>query len=69
MITTHVLDTARGVPATVEVILELRHRSDWSAIGPPRPTRRAASGLLEAPIVPGTYRMTFDIGTYPVIWA
>ena len=34
MITTHVLDTARGVPAAgLEVILEMRHASEWSPIG------------------------------------
>jgi 5-hydroxyisourate hydrolase len=66
MITTHVLDTARGVPASgVEVILELRHLSDWSAIG--RATTDAhgrVHAFSEGPVAPGTYRMTFDIGTY-----
>ena len=66
MITTHVLDTARGVPATgLEVILELRHLSDWSAVG--RATTDAHGRVLafsEGPVAPGTYRMTFDIGTY-----
>ena len=66
MITTHVLDTARGVPATgLEVILELRHLSDWSAVG--RATTDAHGRVLafsERPVAPGTYRMTFDIGTY-----
>ena len=66
MITTHVLDTARGVPAAgLEVILELRHLSDWSAIG--RATTDVQGRIAEfseAPMAPGTYRMTFDIGTY-----
>jgi 5-hydroxyisourate hydrolase len=66
MITTHVLDTARGVPATgLEVILELRHLSDWSAIG--RATTDVQGRILafsEAQLGPGTYRMTFDVGTY-----
>jgi len=66
MISTHVLDTARGVPATgLEVILELRHTSDWSAVG--RATTDAHGRVLafsEGPVAPGTYRMTFDIGTY-----
>ena len=66
MITTHVLDTARGVPATgLEVILELRHLSDWSAVG--RATTDAHGRVLafsEGPVAPGTYRMTFDIGAY-----
>jgi len=66
MITTHVLDTARGVPASgLEVILELRHLSDWSAIG--RATTDAhgrVHAFSEGPVASGTYRMTFDIGTY-----
>ena len=66
MITTHVLDTARGVPGSgIEVILELRHLSDWSAIG--RATTDVQGRIQEfseAPLAPGTYRMTFDIGTY-----
>jgi 5-hydroxyisourate hydrolase len=67
MITTHVLDIARGCPATgVTVILEMRRHSEWTPIG------RGATGedgrlmtLMEGwPLSPGTYRLTFDIGAY-----
>jgi hydroxyisourate hydrolase len=67
MITTHVLDTARGGPAVgVTVILELRQASEWTPIG--RGTTdeagRVASLTDDRELVPGTYRLTFDTGTY-----
>jgi 5-hydroxyisourate hydrolase len=67
MITTHVLDTARGIPAAgVAVILEMRHASEWSPIG--RGTTDATGRLTtlteSLPLAPGTYRLVFDIGTY-----
>jgi 5-hydroxyisourate hydrolase len=66
MITTHVLDTATGQPAQgVTVILEMRQSSDWSPIG------RGVTGadgrlttLTGHPMLPGTYRLTFDTGEY-----
>ena len=66
MITTHVLDTARGVPATgLEVILEMRHASEWSPIGR---TITDAHGRVtvfsDAPLSVGIYRLTFDTGAY-----
>ncbi len=67
MITTHVLDTSRGGPAVgVTVILELRQASEWSPIG--RGTTgedgRLTALSADTPLVPGTYRMTFDTGDY-----
>jgi 5-hydroxyisourate hydrolase / 2-oxo-4-hydroxy-4-carboxy-5-ureidoimidazoline decarboxylase len=67
MITTHVLDTARGVPAVgMTVILELRHASEWSPVG--RGTTdesgRVTSLTTDKELAPGTYRLTFDTGTY-----
>jgi hydroxyisourate hydrolase len=67
MITTHVLDTARGGPAVgITVILELRHHSEWSPIG--RGTTdesgRVTSLTTDKELLPGTYRLTFDTGTY-----
>jgi 5-hydroxyisourate hydrolase len=68
MITTHVLDIARGRPADgVTIILELRHQSEWIPVG-----RGVTDGngrlmtLMEEnhPMSPGTYRLTFDTGTY-----
>lgn len=66
MITTHVLDTTRGTPAAgVGVALEMRHASGWSPIGS---GATDASGrlmtLIVEPVVPGTYRLTFDTAAY-----
>jgi 5-hydroxyisourate hydrolase len=67
MITTHVLDTAKGRPAAgVTVILEMRLASDWSPIarGTTNEDGRLA-GLTEGrAMTPGTYRLTFDTGAY-----
>jgi 5-hydroxyisourate hydrolase len=67
MITTHVLDTARGGPASgMTVILEVRHASEWSPVA--RSTTdtdgRAATLTENHTMMPGTYRLTFDTGTY-----
>ena len=67
-ITTHVLDTARGRPASgVPVLLEIRDGKNWRGIG------RALTDedgrvrqLLPAgsALTPGIYRLTFGIETY-----
>jgi 5-hydroxyisourate hydrolase len=67
MITTHVLDIARGGPAVgVTVILEIRQASEWAPVG--RGTTDDLGRLTTLtegmPVAPGTYRLTFDIGTY-----
>jgi 5-hydroxyisourate hydrolase len=66
MITTHVLDTARGVAADgLTVILEMRHASEWRAIG--RATTDAhgrVAGFAGSPFAEGVYRLTFDTGAY-----
>jgi 5-hydroxyisourate hydrolase len=67
MITTHVLDTSRGTPAVnMTVILEMRQASEWSPIG--RGVTDAKGRLMTLTeglkLAPGTYRLTFDIGTY-----
>jgi 5-hydroxyisourate hydrolase len=66
MITTHVLDIARGVPAEgITVILELRQASSWMPIG--RGTTDATGRvdtLTVGPVSPGTYRLAFDIGSF-----
>ena len=67
MITTHVLDTARGGPAVgVTVILELRQASEWTPIGRgiTDENGRVASLTDDRELIPGTYRLTFDTGTY-----
>jgi len=67
-ITTHVLDTARGKPASgVPVLLEIRDGAGWRELG-----RTATDGdgrvrpLLPADtaLVPGTYRITFATEAY-----
>jgi len=67
MITTHVLDIARGVPASgVTVILQVRSTHDWAPVG--RGATDAAGRLKsltdDHEIVPGTYQLTFDLGDY-----
>lgn len=67
MITTHVLDSARGRPAVgVPVVLELRRNSDWVRIASGTTDERGRLSSLtdNVPIVPGHYRLTFDTGTY-----
>jgi 5-hydroxyisourate hydrolase len=66
MITTHVLDTARGVPAAgLEVILELRHGSEWSPIGRTTTDEQGrVTAFSDAPLAIGIYRLTFDTGAY-----
>src|SRR5438477_12763502 len=67
MITTHVLDTARGGPAVgVTVILEWRQASEWSPIGRGMTDDggRVTTLMEDREIAPGTYRLTFDTGTY-----
>lgn len=67
MITTHVLDTARGIPAVgVSVVLEMRQQGEWHPIG--RGTTDAGGRLTtltrDRPLQSGTYRLTFDVATY-----
>ena len=67
MITTHVLDTSRGgAAAGVMVILEMRQASEWSPIGRGATDEngRLVAFPEDKPLVPGTYRMTFDTGDY-----
>lgn len=67
-ITTHVLDTARGKPASgVPITLETRTGDVWRELG--RATTdgdgRARGLLPEGTIlVPGTYRLTFATAVY-----
>ena len=69
MITTHILDTARGRPAAgVQVLLDLRGESgDWQSIS--RGTTDLDGRLRSLypdnkPLAPGVYRLTFDTGRY-----
>jgi hydroxyisourate hydrolase len=67
MITTHVLDISRGVPAVgITVILELRQASAWAPIGRGITDENGRVNTLttEGRLAPGTYRLTFDIGSF-----
>jgi 5-hydroxyisourate hydrolase len=66
MITTHVLDTGRGEPAAnITVILEVRQASEWAPVGRGVTDEKGrVMSFTDAPIGPGTYRLTFDIGAY-----
>ena len=67
MITTHILDTAVGGGAAgVTVILEIRQASEWTPVarGTTDENGRLMTLTENFPITPGTYRITFDIGTY-----
>ena len=69
MITTHILDTARGRPAAaVQVLLEFRGESgDWQSIsrGTTDLDGRLRTLYPDAkPLMPGVYRLTFDTGRY-----
>ena len=67
-ITTHVLDTSRGRPASgVPVILEMRSDDGWREIarGETDADGRVRQLLSqESPLVEGTWRLTFGVGTY-----
>jgi len=66
MISTHVLDIARGEPAVgITVILELRKASSWAPIGRGMTDEMGrVNTLTDSPVSPGTYRLTFDIGAF-----
>ena len=67
MITTHVLDTARGKPAAgVPVRLELWNGEGWDSLGN---GATDADGRLRTltspgPVEPGRYRISFDTADY-----
>ena len=67
-ITTHVLDTARGLPAAgVSVVLDLHVGGAWKRLGT---GITDADGRLRtllpagAPLTGGTYRLVFDTGAW-----
>jgi 5-hydroxyisourate hydrolase len=68
-ISTHVLDTARGVPARdVPVNLERQEKSgEWKVVGSARtdPDGRCGQLLREGEALePGPYRLAFDTASY-----
>ncbi|HZT77716.1 MAG TPA: hydroxyisourate hydrolase [Vicinamibacterales bacterium] len=68
MITTHVLDLARGLPAGgVAVVLEvLQPDGEWAAIGRGATDEHGRLRTLTDgwTMIAATYRLTFDIGGY-----
>ena len=62
MITTHVLDTAQGRPASgVPVKLEVRELSGWTLVGEGQTdTDGRLKTLVKGKPAAGTYRLTFD---------
>jgi len=67
MITTHVLDLARGVPgAGITVTLERLGGSDWKPVGSGRTDREGRLATLTDghAVTVGTYRLTFDTAAY-----
>lgn len=69
-ITTHVLDTARGLPASgVSVTLEQEEGEEcrWAALGSGQTDEDGRLKMLLPPgqaLVPGLYRLTFGTGRY-----
>lgn len=67
-ITTHILDTARGVPAAdVSVVLHLLEKGGSREIGAGRTDQDGRlRSLIALPqeLQRGTYRLTFDVGDY-----
>jgi 5-hydroxyisourate hydrolase len=66
MISTHVLDTALGVPAAgVEVTLDLRQGAVWTTIGHATTDANGRiASFSAAPLGAGTYRLTFATAAY-----
>ena len=68
LLTTHVLDTARGRPAAgVPVLLEMRTGDGWSEVGRAATDADGRVRQLLPPgsaVIEGTYRLSFDTGTY-----
>lgn len=67
MITTHVLDTARGKPAT-GIAIELEHQAGatWQLVGGGVTDQDGRLRTLtpQGPVAPGTYRIRFQVGAY-----
>lgn len=66
-ITTHVLDTSRGKPAS-GVLVTLEHRAkdgSWIPVGHGETDSDGRlKTLTSGPVESGTYRLTFDTGSY-----
>jgi len=66
-ITTHILDTSRGKPASGVLVTLERRESDgsWSPVGHGETDPEGClQTLTPEPVENGIYRLTFDTGTY-----
>jgi 5-hydroxyisourate hydrolase len=67
-ITTHVLDTSRGQPASgVRVALDALEGGDWRRLGAAETDADGRVRTLlpaDTPLTPGVYRLTFDTAPY-----
>jgi 5-hydroxyisourate hydrolase len=64
MISTHILDTTKGMPAAnVAVTLEHQEGSNWKEIGVDK-TNTDGRIVFNCPKVAGVYRLTFAIEDY-----
>lgn len=64
MISTHILDTTKGVPAAnVEVVLEQKNGEAWKLIGKDK-TNNDGRIVYDCPKEKGVYRLTFYIQEY-----
>jgi 5-hydroxyisourate hydrolase len=64
MISTHILDTTKGVPAAnVEVVLEQKNGESWNLIGKDK-TNTDGRIVYNCPKEKGIYRLTFLIQDY-----
>jgi 5-hydroxyisourate hydrolase len=62
-VTTHVLDTARGIPAA-GVAVTLEQGPDWSEVGSGRTGDDGRITELGSPEAAGRYRLRFDTAAY-----
>lgn len=64
MISTHILDTTKGVPAAnVDVVLEQKQGEAWKLIGKDK-TNTDGRIVYDCPKEKGIYRLTFHIQDY-----
>ncbi len=64
MISTHILDTTKGPPASgVTVLLEQKNNNDWKEIGTDK-TNTDGRIVFNCPKEQGIYRLTFMIEEY-----
>lgn len=64
-ISTHVLDTGSGEPASdVTVILQRRAGEEWEAVNSAVTDGDGRVGDLGSDLAPGAYRLCFDTGGY-----